>query len=117
MASDAMSTPKPLPPSMSSGSPSKSPVSASLISALRKRRAMPASGSPGVEKSATGTFAGPTSPGAPGAEKAGVVSHHAQVVRHLENGMKGSRRSAKVHMKMALHHAKQLAAAPKDAQL
>ncbi|MFA6167812.1 MAG: hypothetical protein WC700_14420 [Gemmatimonadaceae bacterium] len=49
------------------------------------------------------------SPGTPSAE-VGVVDakgadyHHEQVRRHLEKGLSGTRRAAKIHMKMAKYH-------------
>lgn len=59
-----------------------------LLAALKKRNAKPKDAMPSVAQDASGT--GP--------------DHHAELHRHLKMGLEGSRRAAKVHLKMALHH-------------
>lgn len=38
----------------------------------------------------------------------GMGNHHRELRRHLEAGLNGSRRAAKVHLKLALHHHQQI---------
>ena len=73
-------------------------MNAALMKALKARRAshtMPASGSPGTSSDAVGVVAG----------KPDKSHHHRELTRHLREGVKGSRATAKVKLKLALHHA------------
>ena len=74
-------------------------MNAALMKALKARRAshtMPASGSPGTSSDAVGVVAG----------KPDKSHHMKELRRHLEEGVKGSRATAKVKLKLALHHCK-----------
>lgn len=68
-----------------------------LMKALKARRSKPASGSPGTPKDAVGVVQGK-----------GHAHHFKEMKRHLEEGSKGSRATAKVKLRLALHHANQM---------
>lgn len=75
-----------------------------LMKMMRARRAnrtesMPASGSPGTPSDEVGV-----SDSVAGSNVSGPDYHHEQVRKHLQKGMNGSRRGAKLHLKLALHH-------------
>ena len=63
---------------------------------------MPASGSPGASADDMSTSHGMGTNTA--ADPKGPDYHHEQVRRHLEKGLNGTRRSAKLHLKMAKYH-------------
>lgn len=72
-----------------------------LMAALKAKRkapeSMPASGSPGTPSGDVGVTKAPT-------DEKGPDYHHEQVRRHLEKGLASTRRSAKLHLKMAKYH-------------
>lgn len=76
-------------------------MNAKLMAALKAKRkpveSKPASGSPGTPATETGVVKAP-------ADARGPDYHHEQVRRHLEKGLNGTRRSAKLHLKMAKYH-------------
>ena len=81
------------------------PTNPALLKALKSRRAVSGSSAASPEPAGkpSGTSGSPPSKSAVGGPDE-ANRHHKEVRRHLEAGVTGSRRAAKVHLKMALHH-------------
>ncbi len=69
-----------------------------LMQSRRKAKAAPPMGAE-VESPAEATTDNPMEEAAEGPDY-----HHEQVRRHLDKGINGSRRGAKIHLKLAKHH-------------
>ena len=67
-----------------------------LMAALKAKR-KPSTDAPAMSK-------GMDVPAASPADEKGPDYHHEQVRRHLEKGLASTRRSAKIHLKMAKYH-------------
>lgn len=71
-------------------------INPKLMAALKAKR-KPMAEAPAMSKGMEPMDAKPT-------DEKGPDYHHEQVRRHLEKGLSGTRRAAKIHMKMAKYH-------------
>lgn len=79
-----------------------------MVALLKKRNAAKSA----AMVAATGNTASPSDNDEDDApvpsESGGMSTHHKELRRHLEAGLNGSRRAAKVHLRLAMHHHKQI---------